>query len=80
MASFLFGWLDLSWDILGYSKQSEDLISCFLEIFKVRKFGMGFFGVFDEIPRIFFKVLIYAAIRSSSSLETGLSLRFQVAG
>ena len=43
------GRLDLSWDIFGYTKQSEDFFLCcyfsrFLEIFKSS--GMGFFGGF----------------------------------
>ena len=47
-----FGRLDLSWDIFGYTKQSEDLISnvvifhAFWKFLKARKFGMGFFGGF----------------------------------
>ena len=48
-----FGWLDLSRDSFGYSKQYEDSVivprypGCVvpLEFFKPRKFGMGFFGV-----------------------------------
>ena len=49
---FFLGWLDLSWDIFGYTKQSEDLISnvvifhAFWKFLKARKFGMGFFGGF----------------------------------
>ena len=42
---------------------------CFLEIFKFWKFGMGFFGGLILGPGIFLGVLIFAPIRSSSSLE-----------
>ena len=49
---FFLGRLDLSWDIFGYTKQSEDLISnvvifhAFWKFLKARKFGMEFFGGF----------------------------------
>ena len=63
---FLFGQLDLSWDIFGYTKQSEDLISNVVIFHAFWKFlGLGnsawdFWGGFGEIP-----ILIYAPIRSS---------------
>lgn len=52
----LFGWLDLTKDFWGHSKQSEDLCKClqsfvntlqphlFCGFFRARKFSMGFFG------------------------------------
>ena len=61
-----FGQLDLSWDIFGYTKQSEDLISNVVIFHAFWKFlGLGnsawdFLGGFGEIP-----ILIYAPIRSS---------------
>ena len=56
---FLFGQLDLSWDIFGYTKQSEDLISnvvifhAFWKFLRLR--AWDFLGVFGEIPRMFFR-------------------------
>ena len=64
MGKFGTGGLDLSWDIFGYTKQSEDLISSccyfsrFLEIFKARHGNFGgvlvksqeFFLGFDLCP------------------------------
>ena len=61
MASVFLGQLDLSWDIFGYTKQSEDLISnvvifhAFWKFLKARKLAWDFLGGFGEIPRIFFR-------------------------
>ena len=58
---FFWGRLDLSWDIFGYTKQSEDLISnvvifhAFWKFLKARKLAWDFLGGFVEIPRIFFR-------------------------
>ena len=56
---FFLGQLDLSWDIFGYTKQSEDLISNVVIFHAFWKFlslrAWDFLGVFGEIPRMFFK-------------------------
>ena len=49
---FFLGRLDLSWDIFGYTKQSEDLISnvvifhAFWKFLKARKLAWDFLGGF----------------------------------
>ena len=64
------------WLEFGYSKQSEDLCVLYhlilLEIFKARRFVMGFFGVLLQALGIFW-VLIFAPIRSP--LLPGLQAR-----
>ena len=63
---FFWGRLDLSWDIFGYTKQSEDLISnvvifhAFWKFLRLGNSAWDFLGGFGEIP-----ILIYAPIRSS---------------
>ena len=63
---FFGGQLDLSRDIFGYTKQSEDLISnvvifhAFWKFLRLGNSAWDFFGGFGEIP-----ILIYAPIRSS---------------
>ena len=56
---FFGGRLDLSWDIFGYTKQSEDLISnvvIFHAFWKfLRLWVWDFLGVFGKIPRMFFR-------------------------
>ena len=56
---FFWGRLDLSWDIFGYTKQSEDLISnvvIFHAFWKfLRRRAWDLLGVFGEIPRMFFR-------------------------
>ena len=58
---FFLGRLDLSWDIFGYTKQSEDLISnvvifhAFWKFLRLGNSAWDFLGGFGEIP-----ILIYA--------------------
>ena len=54
-----WGRLGSSWDIFGYTKQSEDLISnvvifhAFWKFLRCRAWDL--LGVFGEIPRMFFR-------------------------
>ena len=63
---FFGGQLDLSRDIFGYTKQSEDLISnvvifhAFWKFLRLGNSAWNFLGGFGKIP-----ILIYAPIRSS---------------
>ena len=63
---FFWGRLDLSRDIFGYTKQSEDLISnvvifhAFWKFLRLGNSAWNFLGGFGKIP-----ILIYAPIRSS---------------
>ena len=64
--NFFGGRLDLSWDIFGYTKQSEDLIAnvvifhAFWKFLRLGNSAWDFLGGFGEIP-----ILIYAPIRPS---------------
>ena len=61
MERFFLGRLDLSWDIFGYTKQSEDLISnvvifhAFWQFLRLGNSAWDFWGGFGDIPRIFFR-------------------------
>ena len=80
---YCLGWIDLSRDFFGYSKQSEDswprsspntvqpnlALEIWHRIFRGLIFGPGIFLGFVGSPRDFWGVLIFAPNRSSPSFE-----------